>query len=217
MAKQKGYDTSIRDRLAIANWGEVWPRVVKFARAKELMWRKFGVKLGYLEIIQKAISRIYGVESGGKYRNWDFRRYPDLAFFLRFVIKDVIRDEIAKLADHSSEKLFRKDGSERDMGFVEEGADILGIFTRKSVEQVIIDEEEAKELLDILHEISETDSDLGLVVLCLEDGVRKRSEIAEITGFTRERVYSLLQKIQRKVKMRYPKITEIPFLERRVR
>lgn len=216
MAHKKGYDHSIRNDLEKVNWAQVWPKVIQFAMGKELMLRKISINFSYKDIIQMAICRIYGVETGGKYRNWDSKKYPDLSLFLKFVIKDVVRDEIRKLSKKNSEPLNREDGTPRDRDFVEKGMDILGYFDRKSVEGLIVDEEEASELLNILNEVSEIDDDFGMVVLCLEDGVGKRREIAEITGLNKEKVYSIIYQIQKRVRMRYSKIKEIPFLERRV-
>jgi hypothetical protein len=216
MASKKGYDPSIRDELKKVDWNQVWIKVIPYAMGKELMLRKIGINLGYKDIIQKAVCRLYGVEAGDKYRNWDYIRYPNMSIFFKFVIKDVVRDEIGKFAKKNSEPLNRKDGSPRDRDFVEKGLDTWGVFDRKSVEELIIDQEEGNKLSSILNEISELDEDLGMVVMCLEDGIGKRRKIAEITGLSKEKVYSKLRRIQRLVRVRYSKIKEIPFLERRV-
>jgi DNA-directed RNA polymerase specialized sigma24 family protein len=209
MSYKNGYDPSIRDELERIEWNSILPRAIKFALIKEKMLRRLGSELTYEDLIQEAITRLYGIGEGGSYRNWNYKKY-NATVFLKFVIKDLVKAELKKLARYKKEPLYRENGSEKNLIINKDGLNIADLLRTKSLEDIVIDAGAANDLLSKLEEISDDNEDLGMVIMCYEDGISKPREIAEITGFDKDKVNNLKRTLKRKLKLFDPGIKNNP-------
>lgn len=215
MANKRAYDPLIRNELDRVDWKSVFAKVVKFARSKEIILRALGSDFNYEDLIQEAVARLYGQGFNGTYRNWNSTKYPNIGLFLTFVIKDVVRDEIRKLSTFMFQPLQNDDGFEKDFQFDQDSMDITESLKTKSIEDIMIDKVAADALLEKLEEISNANDDLGMIIMCYEDGRSKPREITEITGFEKAKVNNLKKTLKRKLKMFDPSMEKRPFDERR--
>jgi len=64
--------------------------------------------------------------------------------------------------------------------------------------------------------ISDDNEDLGMVIMCYEDGISKPREIAEITGLDKDKVNNLKRTLKRKLKIFDPGTKKQSILERKI-
>jgi hypothetical protein len=199
MKKKMGYDRSTIKKFDAINWSEIMPRLIKYARSKESILTKVGSELRYSDLLQEAIARVYGQGKNGKYRNWDSVKYPDLAIFLIFIMKEIVHREIATATTYKKEQLCwdAVPGEERELSI--ENYDSVDKQHSSNPEYLIIEKESIERLSDRLEVISDEDEELGLVLLCIFDGKTKSSQIAEETDLPIEKVYNLKRKLKRRL------------------
>lgn len=63
----------------------------------------------------------------------------------------------------------------------------------------MIEEEDANNLFVKLAKLSEEDEELGMVVMCIEDGIAANRQIAKETGFEIKKVNNLKKKLKRRL------------------
>jgi hypothetical protein len=199
MKKKMGYDRSTIKKFDAINWSEIMPRLIKYARSKESILTKVCSELRYSDLLQEAIARVYGQGKNGKYRNWDSVKYPDLAIFLIFIMKEIVHREIATATTYKKEQLCwdAVPGEERELSI--ENYDSVDKQHSSNPEYLIIEKESIERLSDRLEVISDEDEELGLVLLCIFDGKTKSSQIAEETDLPIEKVYNLKRKLKRRL------------------
>jgi len=186
MMQKKGYDRSILEKLSKVDWPAISPGLIKYARAKEQLLIKVGSELNYSDIFQEAVARIYGQGENNKYRNWNTEKYPDLVDFLKIVIHEITRREIARVTGFKIEQLCWEDGSEEKRIPVnsQDSADANLSWNPESLE---IKKEEIEDLSNEVDRISNEDEELGLVLMCIDDGNVKSQQMASETGFAMRR------------------------------
>lgn len=197
------YDPSVRSELNQANWTDILPRVLKYAVIRA---RKYDfvmgnqIKLEAKELVSEAIARAYGVGKGGTYRNWNKGKYPDLVDFLISTINSMTRHE----ADHSKkfkkEALFYDDDSHRDFQIAPDLKETATVSNPKSPEEIVIESEKLDLLINELRTLQNEDEELGLVILCLEQGISRPRHIAEETGLEKDKVNNALRGLRKKLK-----------------
>lgn len=207
MAKRESYDRSVIEKLDSIDWLAIMPGLIKYARAKEKLLIAVGSGKVYLDIIREAIARVYGQGENEKYRNWDSKKYPDLSKFLKYVIKDILRREVANLTGYQTEQLCweNEPGEERALSVTTQ--DDADAHQYLNPEDLIIKMETEKNELELAEKLSNTlndisleDEDLGLLILCIDDGKTKNARIAEETGFEISKVNNLKKKLKRRLK-----------------
>jgi hypothetical protein len=192
------YDPSIREALKKADWNAVLPRVLKYAvsRAKIFSW--LGDKVDPEVLVQEAIARTYGNGTRGNYRNWNREKCPDLANFLIGIIRSMTSHDAEHGVEFPKESLFKEDGSPKDEKILKSADETARVLMPKTPEVELIENENFRSLKDQLDSISIDNEDLGLVIVCLEDGISKPRQIAQETGFDINNVNNLLRKLRRK-------------------
>ena len=207
MAKREGYDRSVIEKLDSIDWPAIMPGLIKYARAKENLLIAVESGKVYLDIIREAIARVYGQGENGKYRNWDSKKYPDLSKFLKYVIKDIVRHEVADLTGYQTEQLCWENGPGEERALSVATQDDVDAYQYLNPEDLIIKMETkknelklAEKLSNTLNDISLEDEDLGLLILCIDDGKTKNAQIAEETGFEISKVNNLKKKLKRRLK-----------------
>ncbi|MFH2064752.1 MAG: hypothetical protein ABIK15_06115 [Pseudomonadota bacterium] len=198
--KKKGFDRSAIDKLDAYDWPSIMPRLTKYARAKENQLINLGSDMVYSDIIQEAIARVYGQGKDGKYRNWDSERYPDLAKFLEYVMKDIVRSEILTLTQYTEEQLCWEAESCEERKLTVSPYDNSDAHQSKNSIDLTIDKEGAERLWRALEKISEEDGDLESIILSITDGKTKSEQISKETGLDIKDVYNLKRKLKRHLK-----------------
>ncbi len=199
------YDPSIHDELEKADWDAVLPSVFKYAISRAKMFKWLGDEVEPEALVQEAISRAYGIGTRGTYRNWNKEAVPNLGDFLIGIIRSMTSHKAEHEAGFPSESLFKEDGSPKDAKILKSYDETVGASKLNNPEDEIIENENLQALHDELDRLANVDEELGMVILCIEDGIGEPRNIAEITGFDKGKVNNLLRKLRRKLQKYNPK------------
>lgn len=199
------YDSSIHEDLEKADWDTILPRVLKYAvsRAKKFKW--LGDAVEPEALVQEAIARAYGIGNRDNYRNWKKETCPDLGDFLIGIIRSMTSHNAEHEAEFTSESFFNEDGSTNDVKILKTYDGAMGSTKPKTPEEIIIANDNLQAFKDELDNLADTDEDLGLIILCIEDGISEPRKIAETTGFDKGKINNLLRKLRRKLGKYKPK------------
>jgi DNA-directed RNA polymerase specialized sigma24 family protein len=208
------YDPSIHEKLEKADWDAALPRVLKYAVSRAKIFKWLGDKVEPEALVQEAIARAYGTGTRGNYRNWNREKCPDIANFLIGIIRSMTSHEAEHGSEFPKESLFDEDGSPKDEKLLKSADEVAGALMPKTSEVELIENENLRTLNDELDSISVEDEDLGLVIVCIEDGISKPRHIAEETGFEINKVNNLLRKLRRKLDKYNPKMKKQSSKER---
>jgi len=110
------------------------------------------------------------------------------------------------VSDFPKESLYNEDGSTKDDKVLKFGDETEGFQKAKNPEEELIEAENLQPLMDELNKLSNEDEDLGMIILCIEDGISKTRRIAEATGYDRKKVNNLLRKLRRRLENYGPKL-----------
>jgi hypothetical protein len=186
------YNQAIREELDDANWPEISLELLWYARSKAKMLRAIGIsEVDHEDLIQEAISLAYGVGPNKTYRNWNKEVYPDLASFLRSVIKSIVSHK----KEHHEK--FKKDTSSLDDAI---GDKELRQLSPKGPEELVAEMYGLKNLKDTIYELVKGNEEIGMVLLCLEEGISKPQQISEETGYDVKKVNNILKMLRNKTK-----------------
>ena len=208
------YDPSIHEKLEKADWDAALPRVLKYAVSRAKIFKWLGDEVEPEALVQEAIARAYGTGTRENYRNWNREKCPDLANFLIGIIRSMTSHEAEHGSEFPKESLFDEDGSPKDEKLLKSADEVAGALMPKTSEVELIENENLRTLNDELDSISVEDEDLGLVIVCIEDGISKPRHIAEETGFEINKVNNLLRKLRRKLDKYNPKMKKQSSKER---
>jgi DNA-directed RNA polymerase specialized sigma24 family protein len=192
------YDPSIREHLDGADWDAVLLRVLKYAKARSRNLTWLGEKADPETLVHEAIARAYGIGTGETYRNWNRDACPDLATFLIGIVRSITSHEVEHESKFSQGSLLSENGSIRDNELFKCADETVGFQKPKNPEEQLIEGEELKLIVDELDKLSLEDEDLGMVILCIKDGISAPRQIAETLGFDIGQIYNLLKKLRRK-------------------
>jgi DNA-directed RNA polymerase specialized sigma24 family protein len=189
-ASEEGkYNQKIREELDKADWQEISLQLLRYATSKAKMLRAMGITdVGPEDLIQEAISLAYGIGPNNTYRNWNQEVYPDLAGFLRSVIKSIVSHKTEQRKDFKTEPI--------DEAFDKD----LKPLSPESPEALVSREHDLMKLKQVIYERIKGDEEVELVCLCLEDGNSKPQRIAEETGYDITTVNNALRRLRRKTK-----------------
>jgi len=205
------YDPSIRKELDESDWDTVLPKVLKYARSRTKLISWLGHKVGAEELVQQAIARAYGVGERETYRNWNKKTCSDLSNFLIGIIRSITSHLAEHEADFPEESLYNEDGSPEDGKLF----DATGASNPKTPEERLIEKENLKTIIDTLDDLENEDEYMGLVILCIKDGISKPLKISEETDIEVKDVYNILKRLRRKLNRFNPKKREKSSIERR--
>ncbi len=208
------YDPSIRDELDKADWDSVFPAVLKYARSRAKKFEYLGYRVEPEELIHEAIARAYGVGTRSAYRNWNKDKCPKLSNFLIGIIRSITSHEAGHVSDFPEESLFNENGTPKDRKIIKSAETSDKISIPQSSEELVLEHENVKPLLNELDSIAQEDDDLGMVILCIQDGIGRPRHIAEETGFDPKKVSNLLRKLRNRLKDFKPKSKSLFTMER---
>jgi hypothetical protein len=209
------YDPSIHEELEKADWDAALPKVFKYALSRAKIFKWLGDDVEPEALVQEAIARAYGVGTRGTYRNWNKETCPDLGDFLIGIIRSMTSHKAEHEAGFPSESLFNDDGSPKDGKFLKSYGKVAGASKPKNPETEIIEKENLQALQDELDRLADGNEDLGMVILCIEEGISEPRKITEMTGFDKGKVNNLLRKLRRKLDKYNPKRERQSSKERR--
>ena len=195
-------DPAILADLDAQDWkNDILPRALKYAAAASRGFWSLGYKVEPAELVQEAIGLVYS----GR-RKWNKEELPDFVTFLNGVIKSLI----SHTRDHSkkfpTEPLQWDDGSEKILSGGYCGHSTLGSLFSQPPDEALMEAENLKPVYDVLDELEQENEEMGLVILCVRDGISKPREIAEETGLPVEMVY----KVKERLKAKMNKIMALP-------
>ena len=97
------------------------------------------------------------------------------------------------------ESIFNEYGSTEDSKIIKAYDETAGASRTKTPEEVTIEYENLQTLKNELDILSNGNEDMGMVILCIEDGVSEPRNIADMTGFEIGKINNLLRKLRRKL------------------
>ena len=209
------YDPTNYEELQKADWDAAFPRVLKYAMSRAKIYKWLGDEVEPEALVQEAIVRAYGAGTRGNYRNWNKKTCPDLGNFLIGIIRSMTSHKAEHEADFPSESLFNEDGSPKDAKILKSYDEATGASKSKTPEEEIIENENLQTLQDELDRLADGAEDLGMIILCIEDGISEPRKIAATTGFDKDKVNNLLRKLRRKLDKYNPKRKRQSSKERR--
>ena len=149
-----------------------------------------------------AISAIEKVWDGT--REWDPDKYPDLLKHLEWIVKSDVEHLFSSLEHRSTGRtpvLINEDGTEVELEKTncEYEHSITPKVPTPEEELIAKEEQEYKDrFLAELHKSVIGDKDLEFLLLCFEDGIDKPIEIAAISEWDINKIYTLKRKLLRK-------------------
>jgi hypothetical protein len=194
------YDLSNIEKLDAVNWGEVSIKCMKYAISKSEKLEKFGINKNPEELIIESITRAYGQGENETYRNWNAEKYPDVVDFINGIISSITNQLIKRAIKFPSENINYPDENVKDDKINKSRESDLLIHTSTNPEEDLLTSERAKEINDLLDNVSEEDEELGLLIICLEDGYNKPRHIAEQLNCSRKHANNLLRRLRYKFK-----------------
>jgi hypothetical protein len=137
-------------------------------------------------------------------RDWDPDKYPDLLVHLKWIVKSDIEHLFSSSENQTtvgiSEIRYKEDSQMNCIENLPESSFIVPGKTSSPDAELDVNERNAynNKLLNELYKKVEGDEDLGLLLICFEEGIDKAAEIAKQTGWEISKVYNLKRKISRK-------------------
>lgn len=209
------YDPSIHEYLKKVDWDAALPSVLKYAHWRAKIFHWLGKKMDPEALVREAIARAYGVGTGGTYRNWNRDKCPDISTFLIGIIRSITSHKAEHESDFPTESLFYEDGTPKDNKLFQSSDEAAGAPRPKTPEEELIESENLQVLKDKLDQISDEDDDLGMVILCIEEGISKPRHIAAQADLEKGKVNNLLKRLRRRLKRFNPKLQKQSSTERR--
>ena len=200
------YDPSTREKLRKVDWDEVFPPVLKYAKSVAWKFGQSGIDVDPFELINEAIARAYGIGTRGTFRNWNQQNCSEAHIFLIGIIRSITSHEAEHLSDFPTESIFKENGATKEDRLFKNEDETQGTFKPNNPEEELIEEENLQPIMDELERISQEDEELGMIILCNEDGIGKSSEITEETGYEIKKVYRLRRKLRQRLKDFNPKL-----------
>lgn len=184
--EQGEYDPGIHRELDGADWPEILPRLLKYARARAKTFRFVGIAdIAPDDLVGEAVTLAYS----GK-RKWNKKLYPEPINFLISIIKSI--------ANHKLEHYFQFKKGSLHIDDVSDKSKELASLSPESPETIVTEKNSLLNLQKALHEAISGDEEAGMVLLCIETGKTKPKEIAEETGYDVKQINNILKRLRRK-------------------
>lgn len=181
------------EAIANADWRELYPRLLYFAR---LLALKAGCDPE--ELVQESVSLALGPTPSGGGRQWNRAQYGTLEAFLRSVIRSVASHRGASnLADRGRKTDFDETSTipsaykGQTIGLAPDAYEPDTALERSELGQQISAE---------INRCVKGDDEALLILMAIEDGSSKPREIADAAGLDVEIVYRILERMRRRLK-----------------
>jgi hypothetical protein len=194
------YDLLNIKKLDEIDWKEVSIRCMKYAISKAEKLKKFGINMNPEELIIESITRAYGQGENETYRNWNTEKSPDAVDFIKGIISSIVSQLIQRAIKFPSENIHYLDENIKDDQINKAIESELLVSTPVNPEEELLTSERAQKINDFLDKISEEDEELGLLIICLEEGHYKPRHIAQQLNCDKKDANNLLRKLRYKFK-----------------
>ncbi|MGA3208779.1 MAG: hypothetical protein ABSE05_13280 [Syntrophales bacterium] len=200
------YNPSVRKDLEQADWKSILPQLLWFARLQCNKFYWLGDRhLHPQYLVQEAIALAFGRGENGGYRNWNKEYYPDLTSFLKGVIKSIVSHKVDHLKEfpHDSFELKEEQGHgsmEEDIHVSKSIYDGMSGDSPEASFERFEKEKEFSERVMKLKSLAGGDEEMGIVMMCFEEGISTRREIAEATGYDVKSIDNITKRIKRKAR-----------------
>jgi DNA-directed RNA polymerase specialized sigma24 family protein len=193
----KCLDEKTRETLDNAEWDKILPKVLKYATFRVNKYKFLGIPSAEPEdFVHEAIMMAYGAGAKGSYRKWNRDRYPDLADFLISIISSITSHE----SEHYTKFRHKSFGSQEEGTLDPLEKEVSSVVSALSPEQLLIQGQRAKEIIEGINKAAEGDEEMQMVLLCIDEGLTKPVQIAGEAGYDVTRVYNILKRIRRKLR-----------------
>lgn len=135
------------------------------------------------DVVHNIIEKVYY----GK-RNWDYKNFPDT----EVIFKGMIKSEIYSLFEKKSSKI--KENILIDKFDDEEN--VIEIKDEMLCHDRIL---EIKDKIEFIYKLTDDDEELQEILICLEDQITKRSDIAETLNITPDECTNRIKRLHRKI------------------
>ena len=181
------------NELAEADWPVILPRIIKYAKAKVKKFQALGIpSLDPEDLVHEAILRAFSAR-----REWNQERYPDVGSFLKSIISSLCSHELSHYKRFRHYRFGAFEEATQDP-LEAEASQVEPVASRSpNPEEVIVQEQRAKEIIEKISQLQEDDEEVQMVLLCAEEGISKPRDIAEQTGYEIKRVYNILRRLRR--------------------
>jgi RNA polymerase sigma factor (sigma-70 family) len=187
-------DNKTRQELLKADWELARAKALKRAVHEASIFRVMGLAPPDPEdLVHEACIKVLSGE-----RNWDQERYPDLGTHLSWIIGSIASHERERLCGHRPVSLNQKESA----SFQVVDSEIASSPHAPAIpnpEELAIQREQWRQVDNRLSEISKEDEEIGLVLLCFQDGIVKPGEIASVLEWDTNRVNNALKRIRRRL------------------
>lgn len=187
-------DHESRKRLMESDWDYALSKALKQAIAEMKIFESMGLSPPDPEdLVNDACTKVLsGV------RKWDHRRYPDLGNHLSWIIRSDASHERRRLCgiipvalDAGIESFHT---AEREM------AASPWSPRSQNPEELMVVRQQNTEFQKWLNQVSKQDEEVGLVLICLQDGITRPSEIADVVEWDIRKVNNVLKRTRRKIR-----------------
>jgi len=188
-------DKDALERLLDADWPAALRKALKQAVAEAKVFQSVGLNhLAPEDLVNEARARLL---SGA--RTWDNLRYPDLGIHLSYIIRSIASHERRKLFGMKTVCWDEAD-SEPFRG-IQEAVNSSSLFPNTpNPEELAAIRERLAQAERRLNTISQEDEEIGLLLMCFQDGIVKPSEIAGELNWEVARVNNALKRMRRKIR-----------------
>lgn len=169
------------------------------ARAKKYAWLG-QAKCDPHDLVNEAIAQAYGVGSKGSFRKWNKERYPDPVDFFISTINSITSHDAKHYTRFRQEHFGGQESGSPDPLETEASKSLSSIHKALDPEEKTIQLDLAQKSIASIRELINGDEEMGMIFLCLEEGITKAKDIAKETGYDINRVYTILRRYRRKLK-----------------
>ena len=198
--KSSKYDPAIRTELDNADWENIFPRIYKYAMARSMKYHWLGYVVEPEELVQETVSLAYGIGKNETCRNWNKEKYPNLEDFLISIIESITSHKMDHSKRFNIKPMYNKDGTPSDFEQSISSSEMASKGILNSPEDDLIQSESLQALRDKLNSISENDEEIGIIILCMEDGIARPRDISNETGYDVKKVYNIFRRLRTKLK-----------------
>ncbi len=197
-------DESALKELQAVDWKAVYPGLLRYAVYRCKKFETQGDAIFDPEgLLQESVARVFGCGQDGNYRAWNRKRYPEITDFLKSVMDSVLSHAYEEFKAQRISSLDADDTSNRDLSTEADpaAACFYGILSPLDPSEELLRKERLIERVLQMRKAAEGDSEMELVVMCLEDGITKPQEIATISGIEVKRTHKILRRLREKIRV----------------
>jgi DNA-directed RNA polymerase specialized sigma24 family protein len=181
---ERTINPEVRQELDEADWDDIFPRLLWYAKLKSYKIRWIGnAAADPEELVGEAIALTYGAGKNDGYREWNKEKFPNLLDFLQTIINSLI--------SHLNEHHNKFPNDELDDQLSSENPD---------PEKLVLQKDYQEKLYNRIYQEVEGDDEMETVILSYEEEITTPRDIATRTGLDVTQVNNTLKRLRRKLR-----------------